>query len=65
MEQELKPCPFCGGESDGVVRVPFIGVERVPFIGVEGYEVTCSRCCAQTGYYTTKEEAIEAWNARV
>lgn len=63
---ELKPCPFCGGEA-GSVKVVGLGVAYVE----------CKVCGAMVGrtrkiistrcgnlHYTTREEAIEAWNRR-
>lgn len=47
-EEELKPCPFCGGEaktiSSGVVR--------------------CSCCGSQTRVFTSINVAIPTWNRR-
>lgn len=52
MPVELKPCPFCGGESGlGVVR------------GV-GFYALCAECITQGPYCWTEEEAANAWNAR-
>lgn len=56
---ELKPCPFCGGDSDGVVLL-----HRVRY-DINCYFVSCERCYGRTGEQTTKELAIEAWNRRV
>ena len=55
---ELKPCPFCGGEAS--LDYDFNG------IGVT-YGIHCPEChCAiiDTGTYS-KDEAITAWNRRV
>lgn len=53
MNDELKPCPFCGGEAiiDGCDDTLWI--------------VICKECNASIGYKETKEEAIEAWNRRI
>lgn len=61
-EQELKPCPFCGGKA--TIRI---------FRGKDGwrdrYAVLCrydeGGCGAESGLYHYEEEAIEAWNRRV
>jgi len=52
-ENELKPCPFCGGEAE----VKF-------FLG--NYFVACKGCPGSTFPYKgmTEEEAVEAWNRR-
>lgn len=58
----LKVCPFCG--STGLVYC-FQGT------ALDGnatyYTVTCNNmsCLVNNHYYTTLEEAIEKWNARV
>ena len=52
-QQELKPCPFCGGEA-----------ETYPYYFNEWY-IGCSECSCDLGVFDTKEEAIEAWNKRV
>ena len=53
MNDELKPCPFCGGKAiiDGCDDTLWI--------------VICKECNASIGYKETKEEAIEAWNLRI
>lgn len=59
--QELKPCPFCGGDAD-------------EYEGDYGNGIYCMMCGAMVGepihleYRTTKrvsiDEAIDAWNTR-
>lgn len=53
MNDELKPCPFCGGHAivDGCDDTLWI--------------VICKECNASIGYNETKQEAIEEWNLRV
>lgn len=57
MQNELKPCPFCGGES-----VMQNGTAK------EEYKVCCSNplCVGSYMYkwHPTKEAATEAWNRR-
>ena len=50
MNDELKPCPFCGGEAiiDGCDETLWI--------------VICKECNASIGYKETEQEAIDAWN---
>ena len=67
MNEELKPCPFCGGEA----RVMYAMAED----GTRTISVICQSC--RTGIfrarsipdewnaYKTADEAIEAWNRRV
>lgn len=49
---ELKPCPFCGGEA-----------ELTGFDAPEVW-VWCPNCKASTDAHTCKGGAIEAWNTR-
>lgn len=53
MSEELKPCPFCGGEAE-ITKWH------------EGYFVECREqsCGGTIGAYKTEEETIEAWNTR-
>lgn len=54
METELKPCPFCGGKAMMIV-LPYA---RKRFVKCE------NQCCEQNAIYSTREEAIKAWNRR-
>lgn len=53
---ELKPCPFCGGKAK-------IRSEKYWQPNVRR-NVICTNCFANTGWYKTEDEAIEAWNRR-
>lgn len=52
MTEQLKHCPFCGGEASIVE-----GSDSGVFAG-------CSNCCSCTEFFKTKNEALKAWNAR-
>lgn len=59
-ENELKPCPFCGGEAE------LRKLKHIP----DGYDYTprCknpSCCCRITKRFNVKETAIALWNRRV
>lgn len=51
MDEELKPCPFCGAEGR--------------LIDLAGYEVHCTQCgCDVVPASGGKSDAIAAWNRR-
>lgn len=52
MEEELKPCPFCGSKH--------IGLQHVN----EQWQCYCILCWANRGWFDTKEDAIKHWNRR-
>lgn len=56
---ELKPCPFCGGIA--VIRKD---EERINPFFVRCGNIDC-KMVVGTNYFSTEEEAIEAWNGRV
>ena len=57
MTEELKPCPFCGGE--GYVA------HRILPSGIVWFGCGCKKCRIQFGCYKSSvEEAIEQWNKR-
>lgn len=55
MSDELKPCPFCGGDA-----MTCFDDERMIF----RRSVECIVCDGSSGWYSTKEVAATAWNAR-
>lgn len=57
MSEELKPCPFCGGEAKTKSSVDVFGHEGF-------FSVLCRKCYVRTGCYETEAEVIEAWNRR-
>ena len=50
---DLKPCPFCGGEAQCSEDLRF----HISWF-------YCPGCGAASGYRNTEAEAIEAWNTR-
>jgi len=60
MENELKQCPFCRGDSALFKEM----IERdTSFIIM--FFVICLKCKAKTAYYLKEIEAVEYWNTRV
>ena len=51
MTEELKPCPFCGGEA-----------KCIEFYGL--YHVICCNCYVAGKDCSTRESAVSAWNTR-
>lgn len=65
---ELKRCPFCGGEAEMVSKFMMAN----GFRGI-AYRVRCSECYAQSpykrnpilhGFHVSSDKAVEAWNRR-
>jgi Lar family restriction alleviation protein len=52
--EELKPCPFCGGE----------GKIEYDYYDSPLYWVQCVNCSSVTNTFLTEAEAITAWNTR-
>lgn len=57
MNEELKPCPFCGGEVQGYHERVLSRVINV---------IRCTRCTCVVTYDPPKsmEEMIDTWNKR-
>lgn len=53
--QDLLPCPFCGGEAKKVPRFS---------MGYAGDGIKCSKCNVEIPKYITDNEAVELWNSR-
>ena len=51
-DDELKPCPFCGGEASKKIH-PFISFVR------------CDKCRTETTAENDIEKSIKVWNMRV
>lgn len=62
MENELLPCPFCGGEAE---LHPSYDMETD---SVDGWFAWCNNkeceCAPETREHFTESEAIAAWNTR-
>ena len=57
--EQLKKCPFCGGEAR--MQKKFFNVESVALMR---FQVACMECGANNDWYTDKGYAIKAWNTR-
>ena len=53
MMEELRKCPFCGGEANSNFH------ERL------GHLIRCQECGNMTYWHNSELEAIAAWNRRV
>lgn len=53
MNEQLKPCPFCGGK-----------VDMMNFMGMS--ELKCPKCGALTSFVGREKtkDAVDAWNKR-
>jgi len=58
---ELLPCPCCAGEAIGAVVLQNAKPLRNIY---HRYVVKCDVCALSTFKFSTREEAIEAWNRR-
>lgn len=56
MSEKLKPCPFCGGESELVEE------KHGKYSSL--YFVACKGMCIRQYHYKDKNRAIKAWNRR-
>lgn len=68
--EELKPCPFCGGEAEYYTYEQEHDLYDSNTLGfLETYETTehcvgCEECLAMVGPFATKKQAIKSWNTR-
>lgn len=61
MNEELKPCPFCGGrEIQSFTEVTGFNEPYRKF----RYYISCKDCEAHFFYSNFENQAIEAWNKR-
>lgn len=56
MSEELKPCPFCGGQAK-VYKGQSLYADRIPT------RIYCAKCGARTGICLS-ERALKLWNTR-
>lgn len=56
MQQETKPCPFCGGEN----VLTYLSKEYVP--GTNMTWVFCGSCWAMSSHHQDIDESIKEWN---
>ena len=61
-EQNLKPCPFCGGEAELYESEAYNLKTETKEKNIRWF-VMCKRCTALT-CGALKKKAIEAWNRR-
>jgi hypothetical protein len=59
MSEDLKPCPFCGGDAEHYYRADDSGWENTDWVGCTG------NCGASTACYETKDLAVTVWNTRI
>lgn len=55
--EQLKPCPFCGGNAILCINTNKITEESV-------FYVYCKKCLSRTGRWHCRENAINIWNVR-
>jgi Lar family restriction alleviation protein len=60
MNENLLPCPFCGGESKLSALQSIIDDRKI----ADRYYIVCLDCGVQTAMLATIEKAIAAWNRR-
>ena len=61
MMDELKPCPFCGGEAEIETFYPS---SPMRLLGWKYAYVECQVCGCRSGVKIGVDEAIETWNRR-
>ena len=78
MNEQLKPCPFCGGKA--ILQRVYSGYSTGPTTIKDIWEITCENGCCKTNKYTDNiyhdtngeivaeangaQQAIEIWNKR-
>lgn len=66
---DLKPCPFCGGEPkifvcDGSGSF-WNSIETPVLAGLDHFLIRCTKCGIRTKAYLTNRGVYNAWNRRV
>lgn len=51
MDNDLKPCPFCGSTKQSIKHITF-------------YSIECSACGVSTLFFSVAADAKKAWNMR-
>ena len=65
MNNELKPCPFCGGEAVIMHVEPRIHIFAIFMPDCRGsHFIKCTGCTCVLTSGNDREEAIAAWNKR-
>ena len=62
MIDELKPCPFCGGNAETRRVTPLRNSITQTYDGVF---VICTQCLTSSNNYPGTKAAIEHWNRRI
>ena len=59
--KDIKPCPFCNNKGFSVdsYDTDTSNKKRIVF-----YYAYCAYCWSKSGDYSTRNQAIEAWNTR-
>ena len=55
--KKLRECPFCGNAEIYTATEPNVSFGKL-------FAITCDRCYASTGYWSSKKLAVAAWNRR-
>jgi Lar family restriction alleviation protein len=58
---ELKPCPFCGGDT---VMIPGYETDGKKTYVPNWFVAKCCNCYCMTAKLYTEQDAISAWNKR-
>ena len=59
MNEELKPCPFCGSKAELLIVPTSQGLSGSNWI------VRCTKCYCNRGVDISDHDAVERWNERM